>query len=388
MLLVSHGIGNEKIQVERGNIVKKRATAIIIATVLIVALVITVFVINSGAERPLSIQELLETAERYLLEGNFEQAIVEFKRVIEIDPVEPRGYTGAAEAYVGLGRIDDAIDILHQGLVMLPDNLELREMLEGLLRYIDEPESLSHIHNWIEANCQEPRRCADCDETEGNVGAHIWSFSDIFSPKNCVVCRETDGISIGQIEVLIRTTEYWRKGMCTNDNFMNTTYLRYMINLQELSLVETSVSDLSPLVGLPNLTRLDLHSFNLYDITPIACMTNLTHLSLWGNFSDITPIAGLTNLESLYLNWSQISDISALAGLTNLSILYLNENSISDLTPLAGLTNLTELILSGNQISDLTPLAGLSSDVILDLTDNPITDWSPVDHIAYVRGRP
>ena len=98
----------------------------------VLAVIIAIAILLTGvtAERPLTVAELLEVAERYLLEGNYEQALVEFIRVIETDPMEPRGYTGAAETYVGLGNFDDAIDVLHQGLNILPDNPEIIEMLE------------------------------------------------------------------------------------------------------------------------------------------------------------------------------------------------------------------------------------------------------------------
>ena len=99
--------------------------------VVLAAIIVVVIVLSGGTtERPLSVQELLEVAERYLLEGNYEQALVEFIRVIEVDPMEPRGYTGAAEAYVELDRIDDALDVLHQGLGVLPDNPEILSMID------------------------------------------------------------------------------------------------------------------------------------------------------------------------------------------------------------------------------------------------------------------
>ena len=54
-------------------------------------------------DRPLTAAELLDFGERYLLELNFTQALVNFLAVIDIEPMNPRGYTGAAEAHIGLG---------------------------------------------------------------------------------------------------------------------------------------------------------------------------------------------------------------------------------------------------------------------------------------------
>ena len=106
----------------------KKVTALLIC----IAIALTFVASCSEAEQPLSVAELLEVAERYLLEGNYEQALVEFMRVIEIDPREPRGYTGAADALIGLGRYDEAIDILQQGLRVLPGNAEIQMLLDSL----------------------------------------------------------------------------------------------------------------------------------------------------------------------------------------------------------------------------------------------------------------
>jgi tetratricopeptide (TPR) repeat protein len=80
----------------------------------------------------LSAAELLDLGEKYLLEMNYEQAVVCFTKLIAIEPKNPRGYTGLAEAYVGLGEFDKALDILRQGLGQLPDNMEIVELLEEL----------------------------------------------------------------------------------------------------------------------------------------------------------------------------------------------------------------------------------------------------------------
>ena len=104
----------------------------IIALLLCIALALTFVASCSEEERPLTVAELLEVAERYLLEGNYEQALVEFMRVIEVEPREPRGYTGAADALIGLGQYDEARAILEQGLNVLPGNAELQERLDDL----------------------------------------------------------------------------------------------------------------------------------------------------------------------------------------------------------------------------------------------------------------
>jgi hypothetical protein len=84
------------------------------------------------ADKPLTAAELLDLGEKYLLELNYEQALVQFLKVIEIEPMNPRGYTGAAEAYIGLGDTANAEAALKQGLTVLPGNAEIQEKLNEI----------------------------------------------------------------------------------------------------------------------------------------------------------------------------------------------------------------------------------------------------------------
>jgi tetratricopeptide (TPR) repeat protein len=80
----------------------------------------------------LSASELLDLGEKYLLEMDYEQAVVQFTKLIEIEPKNPRGYTGLAEAYIGLGETEKAIDILRKGLEEIPDNPDIQAMIDIL----------------------------------------------------------------------------------------------------------------------------------------------------------------------------------------------------------------------------------------------------------------
>jgi len=102
------------------------------AFILCLVLAFAIFASCGKAELTLSIAEMLELGERYLLELNYEQALVQFLRVIEVEPMNQRGYTGAAEAYIGLGRVDDAEAVLRQGLRELPENASITTVLERL----------------------------------------------------------------------------------------------------------------------------------------------------------------------------------------------------------------------------------------------------------------
>ena len=99
---------------------------------LLSALAFGIFSACAQAERPLTATELLDLGERYLLDLNFEQALVHFTALIEIEPMNPRGYTGAAEAYIGLGRVDDAVAVLRLGYERTSDS-SIQQMLDEIL---------------------------------------------------------------------------------------------------------------------------------------------------------------------------------------------------------------------------------------------------------------
>ena len=102
-----------------------RKNRIIIATTVVVML--SLLFTGCAAQRAVSSGEVLSLGERYLLELDYEQAVAQFSILIEIEPMNPRGYTGLAEAYVELNRIDDAITTLQQGFAILSDNTEFLE---------------------------------------------------------------------------------------------------------------------------------------------------------------------------------------------------------------------------------------------------------------------
>lgn len=51
--------------------------------------------------------------------------------------------------------------------------------------------------NWIDANCDTPKTCADCGETEGAPLGHSWLAADCDTPKTCENCSATEGEPTG-----------------------------------------------------------------------------------------------------------------------------------------------------------------------------------------------
>jgi tetratricopeptide (TPR) repeat protein len=113
--------------IKKLHIILLSAAAVVLAGALLAAFLI--FGGNSS-ERALSARELLELGEKYLLELNYTEARYYFEKLIEIEPKNPRGYTGLAEAFIGLGQPERAASTLQKGLRELPGNTELTAKLE------------------------------------------------------------------------------------------------------------------------------------------------------------------------------------------------------------------------------------------------------------------
>ncbi|NPV89417.1 MAG: tetratricopeptide repeat protein [Firmicutes bacterium] len=67
----------------------------------------------------------LKLACKLMDEGKYEEAILAFQKVIEIDPRKTEAYAGLSLAYANTGQVDKATDIIKLALVMNLDEIEL-----------------------------------------------------------------------------------------------------------------------------------------------------------------------------------------------------------------------------------------------------------------------
>jgi len=52
-------------------------------------------------------------------------------------------------------------------------------------------------HSWKEADCETPKTCAVCEKTEGEALGHSWKEADCETPKTCSACEKTEGEALG-----------------------------------------------------------------------------------------------------------------------------------------------------------------------------------------------
>lgn len=160
------------------------------------------------------------------------------------------------------------------------------------------------------------------------------------------------------------------------------TGIQSLPNLEVLYIYgNNSISDLTPLTGLPALRDLGLARNDIEDLGPLLELRGLTSLDLLGNpIRDLGPLAALTRLTRLRVAESpEVRDLEPLARLTALTRLELDGNAIVDVGPLAGLAALTRLSLQGNRdLADVGPLRHLGGLEILLLGSTSVSDLSPL----------
>ena len=72
------------------------------------------------------IAEQLELGNKYLTESDYEQAIVAFNKVIELDPKQADAYIGLTQVYVETSDFEKAVQILENGKAYLEDSYDER----------------------------------------------------------------------------------------------------------------------------------------------------------------------------------------------------------------------------------------------------------------------
>ena len=48
-------------------------------------------------------------------------------------------------------------------------------------------------HSWVDATCETPKNCSTCGKTEGDALGHNWADATTEAPKTCSACGQTDG---------------------------------------------------------------------------------------------------------------------------------------------------------------------------------------------------
>ena len=110
---------------------KNKLKIIIPIAIAVIAIMIAAFVIRFDGGDSVDIRSMMSTAQKYLVENNYEQAVMEYEAIINLEPNNAEAYLGIAEAYVGMGDTGKAIEWLEKGYALTGDD-RLKNMIDEL----------------------------------------------------------------------------------------------------------------------------------------------------------------------------------------------------------------------------------------------------------------
>ena len=136
------------------------------------------------------------------------------------------------------------------------------------------------------------------------------------------------------------------KKLTISDNLVvkNLAPLTVFLMLEELTLKNTAVADITPIVELPNLKSLTVTSSPISSLERIDRLTQLEHLNIENTpVEDIEPVFYLYHLKTLNIGGTQVKKLKGIEKLKELESLTINNTKVKNLKPLGSLTKLKEL---------------------------------------------
>ncbi len=388
---------------------KSKLKFIIPIAIAVIAIIVAALCIDFTPQERADVSSIMSTAQKYLIENQYEQAIAEFNKVIEIEPKNVDAYLGLAEAYVGIGDTEKAIEILEKGYEITGDD-RLKEMLNKLLPPMPEETTVTTIAATEKtttvstaamvtvpdlSGLTEEEAIAACESAGLNYSVS-YGYSDVVEnnyvmgqtiPANSTVA---EGISVSftvskGATTTTTTTTTETTAITTTPSVTTTIKTTTTTPVTTTEATTTAKKQVPSSITIngnkysTDLTELYLSDYTLMD----ADVENLSYLkklkkisfsNIQSYTSDFSPLSDLPNLEELELidfrsadyllntknNWSNlrklicrnsgigvyVEDISFISNFTNLEYLDLSGNFFDDLSPISKLTNLTYLDVS------------------------------------------
>ncbi len=406
------------------------------ALVIVTAGIILGLVLANGSAGGISVPDIssfMDNAEKYLLEMDYEQAILEFDKILEIDPMNVDAYLGKAEALIAMGKTDEARELLETAYTKTGD-LRIFDKMQPLIQQPELPSTEETVSDdpepMIDIEPKDPvfqdPMCLAIEKTisdymNGKPITNTENFDKvtdlyILGTKVYVACGNRYGT--GQMKGWGLAADKITYSLYTDNdgNYVNLeetsgpltdiSFIKDMKKLKKLHIdSQKKFSDISPLAGMSSIKYLVLDRNAIADISPLENMTQLISLHLFynsildispvknmkklrvlyfgnNNVSDISPVAGLTELRNFWIEANPVRDISAVRNLTLLTQFVAGECGFSDISALSNLTELKDLSLGDNNISDISALSNLTKLEDLALYSNNITNISPISKLT------
>ncbi len=118
----------------------------------------------------------------------------------------------------------------------------------------------------------------------------------------------TKRVSDEGLSVLKYCTDLMYLDLGHNSLMSDISFINYMPKLKIAILVDSKISDLSPLANCPDLEHIELvNCRELYDLSPLANCTKLKRVNISSTFgiTDLSPLFGHKDMERLYVGGNQ-----------------------------------------------------------------------------------
>ena len=93
---------------------------------------IFVMLIGCGKSTEQQITEQLSLGQKYLEEANYEEAIIAFNKIIELDPLVAEAYMGIAQCYESQSDYEESLNILDEGVQVIGRDMLPEETIERI----------------------------------------------------------------------------------------------------------------------------------------------------------------------------------------------------------------------------------------------------------------
>ena len=403
---------------------KNKKAFIITGSVILICIIALVAVFTNTGSVATQVSKQLDLGHKYLLEGNYKEAIIAFEKAIQIDPKSVDARLGLSEVYVAANRIEDAIIVLNDAMVI---NLNRPEPYTNLARIFmlqgDYQKALEILEKGLknsgdtsivalldELKPQTPVASVESGKYTEPVTVKfdgIGEKDEVYytlngSEPNKEAIKYDKPIKFGNGKNTIRAITY-RNSVIASDEaryeyeidipsyvvrFVDKAFeqaIRKLIDKPEGEILNTELFEIEEIdIWGEEIIKRNKFGPDSYDGQEIVSITysrdwfeiNGKNFTTLGMIQRLDDIKHFPNLRDLGIRYQESLDISASKSLASLESLYLTNNQIKDISTIAELLNLKRLDLDNNSLTDISAIKGLTNLEVLSLNDNQLIDIS------------
>ena len=120
-------------------------------TAIAIIIAIASIFIYKGAIAPKLHDKYLDTGIKYLMDGQYEEAILAFDKAIKIEPKTTEARVYQAKAYIGNEELDKAVDVLKQAQNIDKTNEKLLKEIIKILNGIDSDIAYEFLDRFVQS---------------------------------------------------------------------------------------------------------------------------------------------------------------------------------------------------------------------------------------------